>query len=150
MHKILERYIGEEGYLDLTNIGLKAHNMAIRVIEQGLCNVSEYYGIECTLHYPGLYAGQTDMVGVHKGQDAIIDFKQTNKPKKTEWVEDYFLQLCAYAHAHNNMFETTINKGVILMCSKDYQYQEWILEGAAFDHYSNIWFDRVAQYYGQG
>ena len=77
MHKILERYIGEEGYLDLTNIGLKAHNMAIRVIEQGLCNVSEYYGIECTLHYPGLYAGQTDMVGVHKGEDAIIDFKQT-------------------------------------------------------------------------
>ena len=68
MHKILERYVGEEGYLDLTQVGLNAHNMAIRVIEQGLCNVSEYYGIECTLFYPGLYAGQTDMVGVHKGK----------------------------------------------------------------------------------
>ena len=108
MHKILERYVGEEGYLDLTQVGLNAHNMAIRVIEQGLCNVSEYYGIECTLFYPGLYAGQTDMVGVHKGQDAIIDFKQTNKPKKAEWVTDYKLQLAAYAMAHNYMHKTQI------------------------------------------
>jgi hypothetical protein len=82
MHKILEKYVLEQGYLDLTKVGQNAHNMAIRVIEQGLSNVSEYYGIECTLFYPGLYAGQTDMVGVHKGEDAIIDFKQTNKPKK--------------------------------------------------------------------
>ena len=84
MHKILEKYILEEGYLDLTNVGRDAHNMAIRVIEQGLCNVPEYYGTECTLYYPGLYAGQTDLVGVHKGKDAIIDFKQTHKPKKRE------------------------------------------------------------------
>jgi hypothetical protein len=83
MHKILEKYVLEQGYLDLTKVGQNAHNMAIRVIEQGLSNVSEYYGIECTLFYPGLYAGQTDMVGVHKGEDAIIDFKQTNKPKKS-------------------------------------------------------------------
>ena len=124
MHKILERYIGEEGYLDLTNVGLKAHNMAIRVIQQGLCNVSEYYGIECTLHYPGLYAGQTDMVGVHKGEDAIIDFKQTNKPKKEEWIGDYKLQLAAYAMAHDYMHKTTITKGVIMMCSQDNYYQE--------------------------
>jgi genome maintenance exonuclease 1 len=93
--------------------------MAIRVIEQGLCNVSEYYGIECTLHYPGLYAGQTDMVGVHKGSDAIIDFKQTNKPKREEWIGDYKLQLAAYAMAHNYMHKTEINKGVIMMCSKE-------------------------------
>ena len=88
MHKILEKYVLEQGYLDLTKVGQNAHNMAIRVIEQGLSNVSEYYGIECTLFYPGLYAGQTDMVGVHKGGDAIIDFKQTNKPKKVEWITD--------------------------------------------------------------
>ena len=84
MHKILEKYILEEGYLDETTVGKQAHNMAIRVIEQGLCNVPEYYGTECTLYYPGLYAGQTDLVAIHKGQDAIIDFKQTNKPKQRE------------------------------------------------------------------
>ena len=82
MHKILEKYIIEEGYLDETAVGKQAHNMAIQVIQSGLLNVTEYYGTECTLYYPGLYAGQTDLVGIHKGQDAIIDFKQTNKPKK--------------------------------------------------------------------
>ena len=88
MHKILDKYILEEGYLDLTNVGRGAHNMAIRVIEQGLCNVPEYYGTEFTLYYPGLYAGQTDLVAIHKGKYAIIEFKNTNKPKKREWIED--------------------------------------------------------------
>jgi CRISPR/Cas system-associated exonuclease Cas4 (RecB family) len=149
MHKILERYVGEDGYLDLTNVGLQAHNMAIRVIEQGLCNVSEYYGIECTLHYPGLYAGQTDMVGVHKGEDAIIDFKQTNKPKKEEWIADYKLQLAAYAMAHNYMHKTTITKGVIMMCSKDNYYQEFVVEGNEFKEYQHKWLGKVSKYYEQ-
>ena len=117
MHKILEKYVLEQGYPDLTKVGQNAHNMAIRVIEQGLCNVDEYYGIECTLFYPGLYAGQTDMVGVHKGEDAIIDFKQTNKPEKNEWITDYKLQLAAYAMAHNYMHKTEITKGCLLYTS---------------------------------
>ena len=149
MHKILERYVGEEGYLDLTQVGLNAHNMAIRVIEQGLCNVSEYYGIECTLFYPGLYAGQTDMVGVHKGQDAIIDFKQTNKPKRDEWIADYKLQLAAYAMAHDYMHKTEIAKDVIMMCSKDNYYQEFIVEGQELKKYKHKWLGKISQYYQQ-
>ena len=82
MHKILEKYVLEEGYLDQTDVGKQAHNMAIQIIQSGLSSVTEYYGTECTLYYPGLYAGQTDLVGIHKGQDAIIDFKQSNKPKR--------------------------------------------------------------------
>ena len=82
MHKILERYIGEEGYLDLTNVGKAAHNMAMKIIADGLCNITEYYGLESTLYYPGLYAGATDMIALHKNKIAIIDFKQTIKPKK--------------------------------------------------------------------
>ena len=146
MHKILEKYVLEEGYLDLTQVGQNAHNMAIRVIEQGLCNVSEYYGIECTLFYPGLYAGQTDMVGIHKGQDAIIDFKQTNKPKKAEWITDYKLQLAAYAMAHNYMHKTEINKGVIMMCSKDNYYQKFVIEGKEFQSYKHNFLRRVDEY----
>ena len=147
MHKILEKYILEEGYLDLTNVGRDAHNMAIRVIEQGLCNVPEYYGTECTLYYPGLYAGQTDLVGVHKGKDAIIDFKQTNKPKKREWIEDYCLQLAAYAMAHNFIYRTKIDKGVIMMCSKDNFYQEFVIEGLEFQKYKHNFLRRVDEYY---
>ena len=149
MHKILERYIDESGYLDLTQVGQQAHNMAIRVIEQGLCNVSEYYGLESTLYYPGLYAGATDLVGVHKGEDAIIDFKQTNKPKKEEWIGDYKLQLAAYAMAHNYMHKTEITKGVIMMCSKDNYYQEFIVEGEEFKEYTHKWLGKVSDYYEQ-
>ena len=147
MHKILEKYILEEGYLDLTNVGRDAHNMAIRVIEQGLCNVPEYYGTECTLYYPGLYAGQTDLVAIHKGKDAIIDFKQTNKPKKREWIEDYCLQLAAYAMAHNFIYKTKIDKGVIMMCSKDNFYQEFVVEGKEFQKYQHNFLRRVDEYY---
>ena len=147
MHKILEKYVLEQGYLDETEVGKQAHNMAIRVIEQGLCNISEYYGTECTLYYPGLYAGQTDLVGIHKGQDAIIDFKQTNKPKKREWIGDYFLQLAAYAMAHNFVYKTEITKGVVMMCSKDNFYQEFVVEGEEFQQYKFNFLRRVDEYF---
>ena len=147
MHKILEKYILGEGYVDLTDIGLEAKNMAVRVMEQGLCNVTEYYGTECALYYPGLYAGQTDLVAIHKGEDAIIDFKQTNKPKKREWIDDYFLQLAAYAMAHNFIYKTQITKGVVMMCSKDNFYQEFVVEGEEFKEYKHKFLGRVDEYF---
>ena len=147
MHKILEMYILDKGYLDETNVGKQAHNMAIQVIQNGLSSVTEYYGTECTLFYPGLFAGQTDLVGVHKGQDAIIDFKQTNKPKKEEWIGDYKLQLAAYAMAHNILFKTSICKGVVMMCSADNFYQEFVVEGEQFQQYMFEFLRRVDEYY---
>ena len=147
MHKILEMYVLEQGYLDQTNVGKQAHNMAMQVINGGLSNVTEYYGTECTLYYPGLYAGQTDLVGVHKGQDAIIDFKQTNKPKKREWIEDYCLQLAAYGMAHDFVYKTAITKAVIMMCSKDNFYQEFVIAGEEYRKYKHEWLRRVDEYY---
>ena len=58
------------------------------------------------IHYPGLYAGATDLVGVYDYEDSIIDFKQSNKPKRKEWIDDYFMQLGAYAMAHNYVYQT--------------------------------------------
>ena len=147
MHQILDKYILGQGYLDETDVGKQAHNMAIQVIQNGLSNVTEYYGTECTLFYPGLFAGQTDLVGVHKGQDAIIDFKQTNKPKKEEWIGDYKLQLAAYAMAHNILFKTSICKGVVMMCSADNFYQEFVVEGEQFQQYMFEFLRRVDEYY---
>ena len=147
MHKILEKYVLGEGYLDETTVGKQAHNMALQVIQSGLSNITEYYGTECTLYYPGLYAGQTDLVAIHKGEDAIIDFKQTNKPKRREWIEDYCLQLAAYAMAHNFIYKTKITKGVVMMCSKDNYYQEFIVEGEEFKKYAHNFLRRVDEYY---
>jgi len=147
MHKILEKYVLEEGYVDETNVGKQAHNMAIQIIQNGLSDVTEYYGTECTLYYPGLYAGQTDLVGIHKGQDAIIDFKQSNKPKRPEWIGDYKLQLAAYAMAHNILFNTQITKGVVMMCTKDNYYQQFVIEGEEFKKSMHNFLRRVDEYY---
>jgi genome maintenance exonuclease 1 len=147
MHKILEKYILEQGYLDQTEVGKEAHNMALQVIQKGLCNVSEYYGSEATLYYPGLYAGQTDLVGLHQNELAIIDFKQTNKPKRREWIEDYCLQLAAYTMAHNYVYKTNISKGVIMMCSKDNFYQEFIIKGLEMKSYMHKFLKRIDEYY---
>ena len=147
MHKFLEHYVLGTGCVDLTAVGQEARPMADKIIEIGLAPVEEYYASEVTLHYPGLYAGQTDLVGVHKNQDAIIDFKQTNKPKKREWIDDYFLQLGAYAMAHNILFKTQISKGVIMMCSADNFYQEFVVEGEEFQKYKHNFLRRVDEYY---
>jgi genome maintenance exonuclease 1 len=149
MHKILEKYILKDGYIDLTTVGREAHNMAIRVIEQGLCNVSEYYGLEACLYYPGLYAGATDLVAMHKGEMAICDFKQSNKLKKREWIEDYFLQLAGYAMAHNFVYKTNITKGVVMICTKDLFYQEFIVQGLEFKKYMHLFLKKVGQYHDE-
>ena len=119
MHKFLEHYVQGTGYDDLTEIGQKAKAMAEKVIDVGLTPVEEIYGSEVTLYYPGLYAGSTDLVCVHNGKDSIVDFKQSNRPKKEEWIEDYKLQIAAYAMAHDYVHESSIEQGVIMVCTPD-------------------------------
>jgi genome maintenance exonuclease 1 len=151
MHKWLEDYI-KTGVLNEPGsnpYSLQSHKMAQSIISQGLVKCNEYWGTEVPLYYPKIYAGTTDLVGIHDGSEAIMDHKQTNKPKKREWIEDYFVQLAAYANAHNEVHETKIRKGVIFMCSADNLYQEFILEGTEFDKYTDIWFKRVEKYYEQ-
>lgn len=159
MHKFLEDYIkGEHLKESLTNpYAQQSLLMARKVIEVGFPKVDEVWGSEVPLYFPALYAGTTDCVGIHDGEESILDFKQTNKPKKIEWIDDYFLQLTAYALAHNEVHGTNIRKGVIMMCVRppeiepgkwgEPQYQQFILEAKDFDMWTDRWCDRVSQYY---
>ena len=147
MHRYLEAFIDGTGHKDLTSIGKEAEPMARRIIESGLGELDEVWGQEVTLYYPGLYAGATDIVGVYEGQPAIIDFKQTNKPKKREWITDYFCQLGAYCMAHNYVYGTKIQKGVILMCSKDLLFQKFEVEGNDFVKHQHDFLRKIDQYY---
>ena len=151
MHKWLETYFttGDLGIPGTNPYSKQSYEMAKTVIVNGGRNVNEVYGLEASLYYPGLYAGTTDCIALWKGKLAILDFKQTNKPKKREWITDYFLQLAAYSLAHNKVYNTDITTGVILMCSADNQYQEFELEGEEFEFYCTKWFDRLEQYYRQ-
>ncbi len=134
LHLYIEHYVNEHAYKDLTDIGIQAGKMAQVIIDhdEGLKKISEVWGSEVHLYYPGKFAGTTDMVGVYDGRPTIIDFKQTNRPKKREWVQDYLMQLSAYAMAHNKLFDTEIDQGVVLMCSRDLLFQKFELKGENF------------------
>ena len=159
MHAYLEHYVLTQDMKPLPGNPF-AHPswfMAAQVILEGLCHVDEFWGVEVPVYYSGLYAGTTDCVGLWKGRPAIMDFKQTNKPKKREWIEDYFLQLAAYAAAHNDTHGTAIDTGVILMAQQpelledgSYSkpvYTEYTVESDEFAHWHNEWLKRVEQYY---
>jgi ATP-dependent exoDNAse (exonuclease V) beta subunit len=162
MHTYLEHYVKNN---ELKEPGSNpyswaSHAMAQTVIEDGLVNVNEFWGVEIPLYFPKLYAGTTDCVGLHNNDESIIDFKQTNKPKRQEWITDYYLQLVAYALAHNEVYGTNIRKGVVLMCVKPPVddmgrplarpvYQEFTLESKDFDHWADQWWRRLEQYYLQ-
>ena len=149
MHKYLEDYIetGQWPSPGSNPYAQKAHNMASVIKEKAMVDVNEIWGSEVPLYVPQLYAGTTDLVGVYKGNPCIMDFKQTNKPKKLEWVEDYFLQLTAYAIAHNEIHNTEIREGHIFMCSRAGEYQQFDLWPNEFDDWKTEWWNRVYQYY---
>ena len=147
MHRYLEAFIDGSGHKDLTSIGKEAEPMAKRIIESGLGDLEEVWGQEVTLYYPGLYAGATDIVGIYEGQPAIIDFKQTNKAKKREWISDYFCQLGAYCMAHNYVYGTKIQSGIILMCSKDLLFQKFEVSGREFVRHQHDFLRKTDQYY---
>jgi genome maintenance exonuclease 1 len=148
MHANLERFlIGEQRQPGNNPVHVQANKMADVIIENGLSKMDEVWAMEQSLYFPGLYSGTTDLVGVYQGLPAICDHKQTNKPKKAEWVEDYYIQLVAYILAHNEVYGTDMKRGVIFMCSRDLQYQQFDLTPENFNKYQDIWLNKVEEYY---
>ena len=149
MHSYLEAYIQGGKVLDLRDVGREASGMAETIIDKGFNDLEEIWGSEVTLFYPNLYAGATDLCGVYQGRESIIDFKQSNKPKKAEWIDDYKLQLVAYAMAHDQIYGTSIEQGVILMCTPDNFFQRFIVNGSEFREWKWEWLRRIDTYYGR-
>ena len=147
MHKFIEKYIQVSGFKDLTPIGQEAEPMAQKIIEIGLTPVSEYYGSEVTLYYPGLYAGATDLVCLHNDMETIVDFKQANRPKKEEWIEDYYMQIAAYAMAHDYVYKSQIRQGIIMVCTPDRYYQEFKFQDAELRKWKHKFLKRLDEYY---
>jgi len=146
MHRSLEKHVkGEDRKPGSNLIQQKAWTMANVIIDNGLTDVSEVWGSEVSLHYPELYAGTTDLVGVYKGAPAIMDFKQSRRLKKKEWVEDYYLQLVAYSEAHNKLYDTQINSGRIFICTQNNEFQTFDIDN--YDHWVGRWYARLEQYY---
>jgi len=147
MHSYLETYLQGGKILDLRDVGREASSMAETIIAKGFNDLEEIWGSEVTLFYPNLYAGATDLCGIYQGRESIIDFKQSNKPKKAEWIKDYKLQMIAYAMAHNCVYGTDIDQGVILMCTPDNFFQKFTINGREFRELKWEWLQRLDNYY---
>ena len=148
MHKYLEDLILGQRSMDLTTTGQEAQRMAEIIVDRGLNRCSDIYGVEAVLYYPGLYAGSCDLIGKIDDKVSIIDFKQTNKPKQREWIGDYFLQMAAYGMAHDAVYNTAIEQGVIMMCSKDGYYQQFVIEGREYREAKHEFLRRLDKFYG--
>jgi genome maintenance exonuclease 1 len=151
MHGNLERFIaGIERMPGNNLVHVQANKMADVIIENGLSKVNEVWAMEQSLYYPGLFSGTTDLVGVYDNEPAVMDYKQTNKPKKKEWVDDYMIQLTAYIMAHNEVYGTNIRRGVVFMCSRDLQYQQFDLLPDEYAHWEAQWLNKVEEYWTTG
>jgi hypothetical protein len=150
MHSFLEKYLLGQLNLELLEIENKSKKMADEIIEQGIKNkLSEIWGTEATLYYPGKYAGTCDAVGIYEGQETIIDFKQSNKPKKEEYVDEYYHQLAAYSLAHNRVYNSNITQGIVLLCTVDNLFQDFRIQSKKLKEYQNKFLEKVEQYYHQ-
>jgi len=151
MHSNLERFIaGIQRQPGNNPVHVQANKMADIIIQNGLKDVDEVWAMEQSLYFPGLYSGTTDLVGVYKGNPSVMDYKQTNKPKKEEWIDDYKVQLVAYIMAHNEVYGTDIQEGHVFMCSRDLQYQQFDLWPDEFSHWQEQWLKKVEEYYTTG
>ena len=150
MHDYLEKFLLGKLNMDLLGDNTREKMMADQIIENGLRNkLEEIWGCEATIYYPGKYAGAADCIGVYENKETIIDFKQSNKPKKDEWIEDYYLQCAAYCLAHNTVYGSNISQAVILLCTKDNMFQRFIIDGEKFNDYQKKFLLKVEQFYEQ-
>jgi len=145
MHYVLEQYLNGVGYLNLSKEGSLPRMMAHTIVSN-LDQLSRVYGTEVSLHYEDQWAGSSDAVGVYNGKPTIIDFKQSNKPKREEWIEDYYYQIAAYALAHKKNFGD-IEQGLICVCTKDLLYQGFLVNEELLAEYEKKWLLRVKKYY---
>ena len=148
MHDYLEKFLLGKLNMDLLGDNTLEKMMADQIIENGLRNkLSEIWACEATVFFPAKYAGAADCIGIYENKETIIDFKQSNKPKKDDWIEDYYLQCAAYALAHDTVYGSNISQAVILLCTKDNIFQRFIIDGERLKDYQNKFLEKVEQFY---
>ena len=144
MHKVLEYHLTGQGYYNDMEEGAKPRMMAKTILDN--IKLDEVWGNEISLEYKNKFAGTCDLTAVAYGKPSIVDWKQANRPKKEEWVEDYKLQLGAYYLAHTTNYGP-IEQGVISICTRDLQYQEFKLSEADLKEYGEKFLQRLEQFH---
>ena len=123
--------------------GIKPRKMASVIIDN--LKVQEVWGNEVSLAYNKDFAGTTDLVALSYDKPTIIDFKQANKPKREDWIEDYKCQLGAYYLAHKTHYGP-IELGIIAIATRDLQYQQFVFSEAVLMEYADKFLERLEIY----
>jgi CRISPR/Cas system-associated exonuclease Cas4 (RecB family) len=146
VHLMIERYLKKEPVIQ----GEKFDSSIITSfngLKLKLNAIEEVWGQEVALYSDLLeIAGRCDCIGVYKGKECIIDFKTAGRLKGDKDIDDYKLQLTAYAIMHNEIFGTDISDGVILMTSAGGFPQEFRVN--LLDYVDKL-ADRVDKFYVQ-
>ena len=148
VHEAIEKFLNKEDWDDFDNSSdqILAKSISNKFIKDALNGITEIWGLEVGLILDNLYAGTADCVGLYKDIPTLIDFKTAKKIKKRDWIEDYFLQGCAYANAHNVMFGTDIQQIVILMVDRNLIFQEYIVRPTEFSYLTRKWKNRLIEF----
>ena len=92
MHSYIEDFLRGRVNESFFESNEQYKNMAKIIIESGIKGkLEEIYGMEATLYYPQKYAGTADIIGIYEGKQFLGDFKQSNKIKKSEYIQDLSL-----------------------------------------------------------
>ena len=144
MHLALEHILnGKPWSVTPDWMAMTGYEMAFRLARRYFGAISAIHGSEVGLHYQDRYAGTTDLVATYRGKLAIIDFKQSVKPKRHEYITDYFHQLAAYAVAHDWLHGTSIDYAAVLIAVQDGTTQEFTTAGREFSEFKAQWMERL-------
>ena len=147
MHSYLESFLLGRENLSFFDDKEQYKKMAKEIIEKGLKNrLEEIFGVECVVYMPDKYAGTADCIGLYEGKETIIDFKQSNKPKKAEYIDSWLLQTAAYSLAHNVVYNSNITSCVILVCTVENLFQEFKIQGSELITYQNLFLGRLKKF----
>lgn len=98
VHELLEKFVLNEeiDFSDTMPLNKTMFNQIAKYLEQNVDNVRSSEG-QLFSHKLKI-AGSVDLIASYKGEPAIIDFKTSTKPKRKEWIENYFLQATMYSY----------------------------------------------------
>ena len=149
VHWLLEQYFNgvQVADIDYTKSIESDIKMFKSIIKFNARNVTKVYCQEVALYSHDLQvAGRVDLVGEWKGVPAIIDFKTSGRMKSDKDIIDYWLQICFYATAYNEMYGTNINRGVILMGVENSLPLVWCIDNL-IDGNLEMLINRISSFY---
>ena len=117
----------------IDNKSIKDHPILIQMlVDDSMPYIYRIGDIHCqeTVLYSDFFktAGRVDLIAKYNGKLSVIDFKGSKRPKRIDWIEDYFVQTSFYAYAYYERTKRPVEQCVILIANEQTEAQEFIVE----------------------